>query len=73
MAAQASGDQRVPPSTAKGRSALASNAASFCISGAPGQVSTGSNAGAFAAAVRSASMSSGNPITTGPGRPLVAV
>ena len=40
---------------------------------APGWVSTGTKAGAFAVAIRSASMSSGNPITTGPGRPLVAV
>jgi len=40
---------------------------------APGQVSTGSNAGASGTAMRSTSISSGSAMTTGPGRPLVAV
>ncbi len=49
---------------------------SFCsraISERPGQVSIGSAAGTSATATRSVSMSSGSAITTGPGRPLVAV
>ena len=39
----------------------------------PGQVSTGSKAGASGTTARSVSMSSGSAITTGPGRPWVAV
>ncbi len=42
------------------------------MSAGPGEVSTGSQAGASAATTRSTSMSSGSAITTGPGRPLVA-
>jgi hypothetical protein len=43
------------------------------MSVAPGQVSSGSNGGASATAIRSRCMSSGSAITTGPGRPLLAV
>ena len=39
----------------------------------PGQVSTGAKAGASVTVTRSTSMSSGSAITTGPGRPLVAI
>ena len=49
---------------------------SFCsrvMSVAPGQVSTGSDRSASATAPRSLNMSSGSAMTTGPGRPLVAV
>jgi len=43
------------------------------MSVAPGHVSTGSHGGASGTLMRSVSMSSGKAITTGPGRPLVAV
>ena len=43
------------------------------ISSSPGEVSTGSNAGASAMLTRSLSMSFGSATTTGPGRPLLAV
>jgi len=39
----------------------------------PGHISTGSTAVAFGTTQRSVNMSSGNAITTGPGRPLQAV
>ena len=39
----------------------------------PGQVSIGSKGGASGTAILSVSMSSGRAITTGPGRPLLAV
>jgi hypothetical protein len=56
-----------------GRSAAHSSFCSRLMSVAPGQVSTGSKAGASGTAIRSTSMSSGSAMTTGPGRPLVAV
>ncbi len=72
-ASQAACDQRLPPSNITG--CLAAQI-SFCrraMSLWPGQVSTGSNGGASGTTTRSVSMSSGSPMTTGPGRPLVAV
>jgi hypothetical protein len=53
--------------------ASASSSPSFVISSSPGEVSTGSNAGAVATVTRSLNMSFGNASTTGPGRPLLAV
>ena len=72
IAAQAVFDQRLPPSSAIGRCASFSSVCSRRMSAGPGEVSTGSQAGASAATTRSTSMSSGSAITTGPGRPLVA-
>ena len=72
MVAQAFSDQRLPPTIATGFFALQSSFCSRDISVRPGHVSTGSKAGAFGTTTRSVSMSSGNAITTGPGRPLVA-
>ena len=56
-----------------GACASLSSACSRRMSAGPGEVSTGSNGGASAATTRSTSMSSGSAITTGPGRPAVAV
>ena len=58
-------DRTLAPPTAASAAAL--------MSVRPGQVSTGSKAGASGTATRSVSMSSGSAITTGPGRPLQAV
>ena len=73
MAAQAFSDQRLPPRIATGFFALHNSFCSRDMSVRPGQVSTGSKAGASGTTTRSVSMSSGSAITTGPGRPLVAV
>jgi hypothetical protein len=69
----AASDQRLPPAMTIGRSAAASNCRMRSISATPGEVSINSNGGASATLARSSSMSSGSAITTGPGRPLVAV
>jgi len=63
-AAHAASDQRLPPSTATGRSAAHNSFCSRFISDAPGQVSTGSKAGASGTAMRSTSMSSASAMTT---------
>ena len=71
--ARAASDQRLPPASTTGCFAAHSIFCSFAMSAWPGQISTGSNGGASGTATRSVSMSSGSAITTGPGRPLVAV
>ena len=65
--------QRLPPTSMIGRGAAHRSCCSRLMSVAPGQVSTGSKVGASGTAMRSTSTSSGSAITTGPGRPLVAV
>ncbi len=58
-------DQRLPPARTIGDFAAQRSFCSFAMSARPGQVSTGSNAGASGTATRSTSMSSGNAMTTG--------
>ena len=73
IAAVPASDHRLPPRMKTGRSALATRSASSAISAAPGEVSIGRAGATSATATRSTSMSSGSAITTGPGRPLVAM
>ena len=71
--AVAASDQRLPPASTIGDFAAHRSFCNFAMSARPGQVSTGSKAGASGTATRSTSMSSGSATTTGPGRPLQAV
>ena len=56
-----------------GRSAAHSIFCNSAICVRPGQIGAGSTRGASATAAISVSMSSGSAITTGPGRPCIAV
>ena len=64
--------KRLPPISATGCFAAHNSFCSRLISVRPGQVSTGSKARASGTVTRSLSRSSGNAMTTGPGRPLQA-
>ncbi len=71
--AQAASDQRLPPSSTIG---FCDAQISFCsrlMSVRPGQISTASALGASDTPTRSTCMSSGSAMTTGPGRPFMAV
>ncbi len=71
--AHAVSDQPLPPRTRTGRSAAHRRFCRSAIWVRPGHVSTASTRGPAATAALSSSMSSGSAMTTGPGRPCMAV